>query len=100
MIYTADMEYEDFKELHAGIANQQWDNALQAVKVAKNERINTGWYANMMNPRSLREKYHNGYWLNFYLYMDLRHLGEIRQDKEFIELCDKAYFGNDWSIML
>ncbi len=100
MIYTADMEYEDFKELHAGIANQQWDNALQAVKVAKNERMNTGWYANLMNPRSLREKYHNGYWLNFYLYKDLRHLGEIRQDKEFIELCDKAYFGNDWSIML
>jgi hypothetical protein len=100
LICTAGMEYKDFKELHATIANQLWENALQAVNVAKKERLNTGWYSILMNPGSVREKYHNGYWLNFYLYMDLRHLGEMRQDQEFIELCDKAYFGNDWSIML
>ena len=51
-----------------------------------------------MNPKSLREKYHYGYWLNFYLYLDLRHLGEMRKDMEFVELCDRAYFGNNWRL--
>ena len=81
-------------------ANQQWENALLAVKVAEKERLNTGWYSNLMNPRSLREKYHYGYWLNFYIYQDLSHLGEIRQDEEYIKLCDKAYYGRNWKILL
>lgn len=99
LIYTADLTYEDLTELHASMANQQWENALQAVRVAEKNRLNTGWYSNLMNPRSLREKYHYGYWLNFYLYMDLRHLGERRQDQGLIKLCDKAYFGNNWRIL-
>lgn len=100
LIITADLEYEDLKELHSGIAIQQWERALLAVKAAEKYRLNTGWYSNLMSPRSLREKYHNGYWLSFYLYLDLRHLGEMRKDGEFIELCDKAYFGNNWIILL
>ena len=46
------------------------------------------------------DKYHFGYWLSFYLYLDLRHLGEMRKDKEFIKLCDQAYFGKGWSQLL
>jgi hypothetical protein len=99
LIQTGDLAYEDLKDLHARIADQQWENALLAVQVAEKNRLNTGWYSNLMSPRSLREKYHCGYWLNFYLYMDLRHLGEMRKDKEFIERCDKAYFGNHWEIL-
>ncbi len=98
LIITADLEYEDLKDLHAGIANQMWGKALLAVKVAEKNRLNTGWYSNLMNPKSLREKYHYGYWLNFYLYLDLRHLGEMRKDMEFVELCDRAYFGNNWRL--
>ena len=100
VIHTAGLDYEDLGELYAGMANQQWQKALLAVKVAKLHRLNTGWYANLMNPLSLREKYHCGYWLNFYLYSDLRYLGEIRQDAEFVRLCDRAYFGGDWGILL
>jgi len=99
LILTADLEYEDLTALHARIANQQWENAMQALIVAEKNRLNTGWYSILMHPMSLREKYHYGYWLNFYLYQDLRNLGEIRQDKEFIELCDKAYYGSNWSIL-
>jgi len=99
LIITADLEYEDLKNLHAGIANQMWKKALLAVKVAEKNRLNTGWYSNLMNPKSLREKYHYGYWLNFYLYLDLRHLGEMRKDMEFVELCDRAYFGNNWRLL-
>ncbi len=65
LILTSDLEYEDLKDLHYGIANQQWEKALMAVKVAEKYRLNTGWYSNLMNPRSLREKYHYGYWLRF-----------------------------------
>ena len=100
LICTADMEYEDLRNMYTSMANQQWENALLAVKVAEKERLNTGWYSNLMNPRSLREKYHYGYWLNFYIYQDLSHLGSIRQDGEYIKLCDKAYYGRNWKILL
>ena len=98
LIQTADLDYEDLKGLHAEIANQMWENAILAVKVAEKNRLNTGWYSNLMNPKSQREKYHFGYWLNFYLYLDLRQLGELRKDMAFVELCDRAYFGNNWRL--
>jgi hypothetical protein len=99
LIRPADMDYADFGDLYQRMADQQWDNALKAIRVAKNERLNTAWYANLMHPRTLREKYHYGTWLNFYLYHDLRRLGELRQDRGFVELCDVAYYGNDWGVM-
>jgi hypothetical protein len=99
LIKPADMEYSDLRDLYERMADQQWDNAMKAIRVAKNERLNTAWYANLLNPRTLREKYDYGTWLAFYLYSDLRRLGELRQDRGFVKLCDVAYYGNNWGVM-
>ncbi len=100
LINTADMDYQDFRELYEDMADNLWENAQMAVKVAGNYGLNTGWYTNLMHPRCSRDKYHFGYWLNFYIYSDLRHLGEMRYDKLFINKLDKAYYGRNWELVL
>ena len=100
LIITAEMEYKDFRELYDKMANEQWNNAQMALKTAEKFRLNTGWYTNLMYPRTMREKYHYGYWLNFYIYLDLMHLGELRDDSTFLDQLDRAYYGRNWEILI
>jgi len=100
LIQTADMKYWDFNSLYKRIAENIWENAMKSIEVAEKNRLNTGWYSNLMHPRCLRDKYHYGYWLNFYIYMDLIRMYEIKKDPDMIKLVDKAYFGRDWEILL
>ena len=99
LIYTARMSYEDFHKLYKETATQLWNNALNAVETARRKGLNTGWYTSMMHPRSLREKYHYGYWLNFYIYLDLIQMGVITEDESFLRQLDKAYYSQNWSML-
>jgi hypothetical protein len=100
LIITADMDYEDFRELYQSSASRIWANALQAVEVAKRKGLNTGWYTSLMHPRSLREKYHFGYWLNLYIYLDLIQFGRMNNDPVFLRQLDQAYFSRTWDLLM
>ena len=67
VINTASMKYEDFVDLESKVSDAMWKNAEKAVEVAKTKKLNTKWYALMLQPKSIRERYHYGFWLQFYL---------------------------------
>ena len=74
VINTASMKYEDFVDLESKVSDTMWKNAEKAVEVAKAKKLNTKWYALMLQPKSIRERYHYGFWLQFYLYLSLIHI--------------------------
>ena len=60
VINTASMKYEDFVDLESKVSDTMWKNAEKAVEVAKAKKLNTKWYALMLQPKSTRERYHYG----------------------------------------
>lgn len=95
VINTSQLDYRDFQKLFRSVAEKQFTRAQQAVTLAKKLGINPNWYAFWMNPRTLHEKYEYGYWLNFYLYHDLRQWAAANR-KELVHQLDKAYYSGDW----
>lgn len=61
VINTASMKYEDFVDLESKVSDTMWKNAEKAVEVAKAKKLNTKWYALMLQPKSTRERYHYGF---------------------------------------
>lgn len=99
VINTASMKYEDFVDLESKVSDTMWKNAEKAVEVAKTKKLNTKWYALMLQPKSIRERYHYGFWLQFYLYYDLKDLAERTNDKALASVIDKAYLQGKWELI-
>ena len=99
VINTASMKYEDFVDLESKVSDAMWKNAEKAVEVAKAKKLNTKWYALMLQPKSIRERYHYGFWLQFYLYNDLKDLAERTNDKALASVIDKAYLQGKWELI-
>lgn len=99
VINTASMKYEDFVDLESKVSDTMWKNAEKAVEVAKTKKLNTKWYALMLQPKSIRERYHYGFWLQFYLYNDLKDLAERTNDKALASVIDKAYLQGKWELI-
>ena len=99
VINTASMKYEDFVDLESKVSDAMWKNAEKAVEVAKTKKLNTKWYALMLQPKSIRERYHYGFWLLFYLYNDLKDLAERTNDKALASVIDKAYLQGKWELI-
>lgn len=100
IIKSSEMNYEDYRALHTQMSNDIWSRAEAALKVATQQGLNTSWYAFMKDPKSEYQKYNHGYWLQFYIYMDL--LDQSNRIKKGLkpDKIDKAYFGGDWSALL
>ena len=99
VINTASMKYEDFVDLESKVSDAMWKNAEKAVEVAKTKKLNTKWYALMLQPKSIRERYHYSFWLQFYLYNDLKDLAERTNDKALASVIDKAYLQGKWELI-
>ncbi len=99
VINTASMKDEDFVDLESKVSDAMWKNAEKAVEVAKTKKLNTKWYALMLQPKSIRERYHYGFWLQFYLYNDLKDLAERTNDKALASVIDKAYLQGKWELI-
>jgi len=95
---TAGMKYNDFSRLFRGLTEKMWNRAMEAVQLAKQSGINPDWYAFWMQPRTLHEKYDYGYWLNFYLYHDMRYMAMTKNDKKLVMALDRAYYSGKWQI--
>jgi hypothetical protein len=52
-----------------------------------------------MNPRTLHEKYEFGYWLNFYLYHDMRQIAASNKNADLVKKLNKAYYSGNWKLI-
>lgn len=99
LINTGKTDYKGFNQLFKNVANDIWDNAMQAVTIAKQNKIETSWYNFYMQPHSIQEKYSYGYWLGFYIYQDLRYAAKLKNDTKQINKIDKAYYSGNWALL-
>jgi len=95
-IDISNFEYKDFRQLYKSVSYQLWEKANKFINLAESHNLNYIWYAPLLNPKSEREKYHNGYWLSFYLYKDLKHYAELIHDKELSKKLDVYYYSNEF----
>ncbi len=94
------MKYKDYTRLFDKVRKNMWKQAGKAQKVAEKYHLTTFWYAKMLTPKSPREEYHYGWWLQFYIYKDLEHYFTLQGNTEGLALLHKAYYSGDWSLML
>ena len=90
------MDYDDFVELHKEMTDDMWNRALQICRIAEQMGVSANWYAFYMQPRTEHERYEYAYWLAFYLYKDMCHVAEVKNNPELKLKLDKAYYSGDW----
>ena len=98
VIDISSFKYEDFTALMQTVADNMWTNAKKACMVAEINGINTTWYAKLKQASSIREKYHKGYWLQYYLYKDLEYQFMRNNEKESLTKLNKAYYSGNWDM--
>lgn len=80
-------------------AEEMWKNAMMAIDIAKKAKVNHLWYSYYLTPRSTWQKYNHGYWLQWYLYLDLlRHATKQKVEKLPGQII-KAYYGRNWKML-
>lgn len=94
----ATYQYADYVRLHQKMADAMWTHAQQAIRVAQKYQLNVSWYAKWMQAVSASQQYRNGYWLQFYIYRDLKDLFLRAQLPDKGALLERAYYGGDWSL--
>ena len=77
-----------------------WERAHTAVRVAHKSGLNTSWYAWWIEALSMREKYHRGYWLQYYLFQDLMNYGLRTGDRDLQQKLVVAYCSGNWKSLL
>jgi hypothetical protein len=87
------MQYTDFNKLNTNVSANTWKKALSFVQYAEKQGINTHWYALLKNPKSIRQQYSFGYWLNFYLFMDCLEKAKKENNQALAAETTKIYFG-------
>ncbi len=88
------MQYADFSKLDKMVSEKTWKRALSFVQLAEKQGINTQWYALLKSPKSIRQQYSFGYWLNFYLFMDCLEKAKTENNNALATEITKAYFGS------
>jgi hypothetical protein len=96
----AAFHYEDYLELKAMMAEGLWTQAHKAVRVAEQIGLNTSWYAKLKQGVSVRDKYHNGYWLQYYIFKDLEDYCLRIKDTELLKQVTIAYYSSNWDSLL
>lgn len=101
VIDVSSLKYKGYTKLFDKIASGMWSRACDARKVAAKYGVDTFWYGKMLNPYSKRELYHDGWWLQFYIFKDIEY--RILQDSADSELVNeslkalyKAYYSGNW----
>ena len=92
----SEMSYDDYARLFSSVADDMWSRAQDAIAVARTEGLNIRWYSVMMYPKSPRQKYDYGFWLQLYIYRDLKDYFTLQDNKDRIEDLKQAYFSGEW----
>ncbi|MDR3217390.1 MAG: heparinase II/III family protein [Dysgonamonadaceae bacterium] len=99
LIDISQFKYKDFTDLMSRMSEEMWNSAQEALQIAEQYKLNTAWYAKWKQASSVREKYHKGYWLQYYIYKDLENLFLRKGDKKLLEQLTKAYYSGDWNVI-
>lgn len=91
-----DLNYQAVTRLETANADAMWARATGALAAARRLGINTDWYALMQHPKSVRQRQHHGYWLQFYIYRDLLDRAARRRDAKLTLAADRAFHGGGW----
>jgi hypothetical protein len=97
---TKNLKYPDFQSIFKRITDENWKKAQEAVKLARLMGINPDWYAFYMKPCTMAEKYDYGFWLNFYLYQDMRFIAKSKKDQKLVNNIDRAYYSGNWMMAM
>ncbi|MCB9310169.1 MAG: hypothetical protein H6567_08940 [Lewinellaceae bacterium] len=96
VFHSNQASYKKMQKLFKASTEKMWKNALNSLKVAEKYHLNTNWYSNFLHPKSLQEKYHNGFWLGYFVYRDLMQYAEYKSDSALKTEFQKAYFSSSW----
>jgi hypothetical protein len=80
------------------VANLSWEKAQFWLSYAKKQQLNTQWYAFYQKPKSMHQKYEDGFWLSFYIYQDLRFQALQKGDSRQVNTLDYLYYSGKKSI--
>ena len=100
LIDVSKYSYRNYRCLMRRISNAMWRRAEQAVIVAEYYGIHTVWYAKLKQAFSERERYHKGYWLQYYLYRDLAEKFSEEGRTDLLLRLHTAYHTAEWNQML
>lgn len=100
LIDVSSFTYRDYTKMMKRMSNGIWERAQTVVRVAHKYGLNTSWYAWWIEALSLREKYHRGYWLQYYLFQDLMNYGLRIGDKNLQQKLVVAYCSGNWKSLL
>lgn len=91
------LTYDTVTAIERRVADGKWAGAEAAIAAARRSGLNLDWYALLRQPRSIRQRYHHGYWLQFYLDRDLVDLAQRRGDARLERAVDCAFHGGGWA---
>lgn len=97
-IQLATQSPSEMQKLFKKLVADQWQRAKDALQVAKKMNINTQWYSFYQQPHSIQEQYDYAFWLNFYIYQDLRFIA-LHKHPEKVSLIDKAFYSGNWKLL-
>lgn len=97
VIDISKFKYRNFTNLMSDVSDNMWANAQKACNLAESLGINTLWYAKLKQASSVREKYHKGYWLQYYLFKDMEYQFMRNKDTLSLNKLLKTYYGGNWN---
>ncbi len=100
LIDVSSFKYDDYTKLMKTMSDKLWKNAQKALKVAGHYDLNTDWYAKLKQATTTREKYHHGYWLQFYVFKDLQNKFLREKNEKMLKKISRAYYASDWDQVL
>jgi hypothetical protein len=92
-------KYSDYTALQKKVSANMWKNAEEAVRLAKKYGLNINWYAKLSQANFMQQQYSNGYWLQFYIYKDLKDLFLRKGDATGAIKLDRAYYSGNWHLL-
>jgi hypothetical protein len=92
----SELKYKDYNRLYSKMADSMWKQAQYAVKAASRLGLETKWYAIYGSPKSIRQKYDFGFWLQLYIYHDIIDMARRTGDKFLEEVVTKTYVSSSW----
>lgn len=97
---TSVADYTNYQKLFKSVADNIWQRAQMALAVANKYGIDTKWYTFYQQPQSLHQQYEYGYWLNFYIYKDIRYNSMVNGHSALTKKIDKAFYSGNWQLLL
>lgn len=92
----SELNYKDYNRLYSKMADSMWKQSQYAVKAASRLGLETKWYAIYGSPKSIRQKYDFGFWLQLYIYHDIVDLARRTGNKSLEENATRAYASSLW----